>query len=137
MIKQIPGDAVAVIESFQPYRRPTEPSYLADIQAIDNWAKHKAIPNLMSFRVSHIRVLTRFEITSFEIHAFNDGDEMCRVRRVEPVVDPEEHFRSAMQVHVSFSKDGPGKGFPLDFLQNTHEFIHDTILPAFQPFFET
>ena len=137
MVEMIDEEAVRVIDSYQPYHRPNELPWhwLALIQAIDNWGKHKAIPTLMSFQVSRMKVLTDFEIVSHMSGAFNDNDEICRVRRIEPILDPEEHLRSLMMCHVGFSKDGPGEGFPIEFLENAHEFIRNTILPAFQPFF--
>lgn len=135
MIKRIPPYACQIIKFFQPCYRPNRSPRLAVIQAIDNWSKHKANPSLMSFHISRMRVLTRFEIVSFQPTAFEDGDEVCRVRKLEPVSDPEEHFQTEMMCHVAFSKNGPGHGWPLDFLGNAYEEIRDEIVPAFEGFF--
>lgn len=134
MLKFIPPRAVPIIQSFQPYSRP-ELFKLGIIQAIDNWAKHHAIPDLLSFRVSRIRMLTPYEIVSFSERAFDDGDEICRVRRVEAFANSEERFQALMMCHVSFAQNGPGQGGPIDFLQNSFELIRDSIVPAFAEFF--
>lgn len=137
-IERIHTDAVRVIDSFQPYHRPGELpwKWLALIQAIDNWGKHKAIPALLSFHVTEMRIISNFEFVSSEVgRPLNDNDEICRVRRIEPVSDPEEHFRSLMMCHVGFSKNSPGEGFPIEFLENAHEFIRNSVLPSFYRFF--
>lgn len=138
MIKRISADAVRVIDSFQPYHKPGKFPWhlLAFIQALDNWGKHKAIPGLLSFRVSRVIVLSStWEVVSFKEGAFEDGDEISRVRRVEPARDPDEHFRTVMTCHVSFAKDGPGEGFAISYLENAHDFLKHAILPAFTGFF--
>lgn len=138
MLRRISADAVTVIDSFQPYHRPNELPlhWLALIQALDNWGKHKTIPDLMSFHISRMQIVSNFEIVSFTGGAFKDNDEICRIRRIEPILDPDEHFRALMMCHVGFSKDGPGEGFPIEFLHKAYEFIRDAVLPAFEePFF--
>lgn len=134
MVERLPPDAIPVIKSFQPFEQDDWLRF-GMIQAIDNWAKHKAIPNLLSFQVSKWQLMSRFEFVSQTDVAFEDGDEIGRVKRVEPIVDPEEHFRAGMMCHVCFSKNGPGQGWPIDFLENTYERIRDKVVPAFQVFF--
>jgi hypothetical protein len=135
MIERIDPDAVKVIYSFQPYNRPPPPR-LALIQFIDNWSKHKAIPGLLGFYVGRIVPVTSFEMTQVHFRAFEDGDEIGRARRIEPVTNPEENFKAQLLCHVSFSKSGPGHGYPIDFLERTYIEIRDEILPAFERFFE-
>ncbi len=137
-IERISDDAIKVVDSFQPYHRPNELpwKWLALIQAIDNWGKHKAIPALLTFHVTEMGIISNFEFVSLAVgRPLNDGDEICRVRRLEPIRDPDERFRSLMMCHVGFSKDGPGEGFPIEFLENAHRFIRNTVLPSFDPFF--
>ena len=135
MLKWIGEDAVKMIHSFQPYNRPGKPPRLMVIQAIDNWAKHHAIPNLVSFGISRFQITSRFEIVSQEQRIVEDGDEICRVRRIEPISDPNEHLQATMKCHVGFARNAVGYGWPIDFLSNAHGEIRDEILPAFQRFF--
>jgi len=134
-IERIRPEAVEVINSFQPYHGPPW-HRLALVQAIDNWSKHHAIPALMGFHISRGRLLSPgWEFVSFNQEgAYEHGDEICRVRRTGHT-DPQERFRSIMKVHVGFSKHGPGRGYPIDFLESAYESIRDQVLPAFAPFF--
>ena len=133
MLKRIGEDAVKVIHSFQPYNR--KPPRLRVIRDIDNWAKHHAIPNLFSFGISRFQIISGFELVSLVESIFEDGDEICRVRRIKPISDPDEHFKARMMCDVAFTKNGPGYGCPIDFLTNACEEIRDEILPAFRRFF--
>lgn len=134
MIERIPDAAINVIKSFQPYNRPGRPPRLQVIQALDNWGKHKAIPALLSFYVSQFTILNDgFEIISVNEKAFDDGDEIGRVRRIGP--NPDEKFAAGAMCHVGFSRSGPGFGWPIDFFDNAYREIRDEILPAFQQFF--
>lgn len=137
MIERIEDDAVAVIYSFQPYNRPRpEAPRLHVVQSLDNWGKHKAIPELMSFYVSRLRVVSpSFEIIATNERGFSDGDEVARLRRVRPT-SPDEKLRMEALCHVAFSRDGPGFGWPLDFLDNAYQTISNEIVPAFYRFFE-
>lgn len=133
-IERIPDYARKMIEAFQPYNRPHGLYRLRYIQALDNWAKHKAIPNLFSFHVSRIRPLNRYLVLQQNVGAgFDNGDEICRVRPLPPY--PQERLRAYLMVHVGFAKVGPAEGAPLDFLENTYEDIRDTVFPAFRGFF--
>jgi hypothetical protein len=134
MLAHIDDEPKEVIRSFQPCYRPTYPPRLQVLQAIDNWAKHKAVPDLMSFYVGVIRPLTAFQLISFNAHAFDDGDEMARARWVGPSTGVDKRFRAQILCHVGFSKGGPGFGWPIDFLEGAHREISEEILPAFYPF---
>ena len=137
MIELLPLESIPIIRSLQPYKRPDMIGLLR-VQAIDNWAKHHAIPGLIGFHISRLRLLSSdVEIVSHHFgEAFEDGDEIARVRWNDANRDTEKHLRMWMQCHVGFAKNGPGHGFPIDFLENTHNLIRDQIVPAFQPFFD-
>lgn len=136
MIEKIPPDAVKVIESFQPYNRPrSEPPRLRVIQSLDNWGKHKAIPEITSFYIGRLTVLSGYELIAFNTRAFEDGDEVGRVRRIGPRNDTNERFRTEALCHVGFSVDGPAYGWPIDFLENAYKTISNEIVPAFGRFF--
>jgi hypothetical protein len=135
MIERLPDDATEIIRAFQPFNHG-QPPYLVLVQAIDNWAKHHAIPTLMTFHISGIRVLSGQEVISVNRGAFEDGDEVCRIRASDVLgPDGKEHFTAYLRCHVGFSKAGPAKGFPVEFLLNAHDFLRDGLLPAFQRFF--
>lgn len=134
MMEWIDSGAVDIIKALQPYNRPIPECYkLQVVQSIDNWAKHKAIPGVLTFHVSGISIISNHEVTSATIRAFDDGDELCRVR---PLGDPKESFKAHLMCHVGLAKEAPGFGLPLDALGNSYEYIRDTVLPAFAGLFE-
>ena len=134
MLKRMDPERIDVIESLQPYNRPAPECFkLQIVQSIDNWAKHKAIPDVLTFHVSSISRRSNHQITSLQIGAFNDGDELCRVR---PLGDPKESFKAHLMIHVGLAKEAPGYGLPLEALSNSYEYIRDTVVPAFAGFFE-
>ena len=139
MIKRIDdADAIEAINALQPYHRPGEEPWrlLALIQALDNWGKHKAIPDLMSFRLSRVTVVSAsWEISTFQEGAFEDGDEIYRVRRVEPIPEPDESFKARVICHIGFSKEGPGEGAVIADLDHTVKFLAGGVLPKFEEFF--
>ncbi|MSQ31165.1 MAG: hypothetical protein EXR64_03945 [Dehalococcoidia bacterium] len=134
MVERIAPEAVKVIESLQPYRAQVFLK-LGIMQAIDNWAKHHAIPDLMTFHVSRMRMMSSHELVSSNLGAFSGGDEICRVREIRPPGNPDEHYQAWMMCHVGFAKNGPGASTPIDFLENTFELIRDRVVPSFKPFF--
>jgi hypothetical protein len=134
MIEWIDDDAVGIIKALQPYDRPIPECYkLQVVQSIDNWAKHKAIPGVLTFHVSSMSIISNHRVTSAAIGAFDDGDELCRV---PPLGDRKESFKAKLMCHVGLAKEAPGFGLPLEALGNSYEYIRDTVLPAFSRFFE-
>ena len=105
------------------------------VQAIDNWAKHHAIPGFLSVGVSGFDITKCFELISLVGRVVEDGDEIGRVRRIEPISDPNEKLQASMMYHVGLPRNVVGYGWPIDFLGNAPEEIRDEMLPAFRRFF--
>lgn len=134
MIEWIDGSATEIIKALQPCNRPIPECYkLQVVQSIDNWAKHKAIPDVLTFHVSSMTLISNHQVTKARIGAFDDGDELCRVL---PLGDRKESFKARLMCHVGLAKEAPGFGLPLEALGDSHHYIRDTVLPAFAGFFE-
>src|SRR5688572_6904347 len=88
MIERIPEDAIKAIKAFQPYSTPDGLVRLRFLQSLDNWSKHKTVPNLFSFHVSRIRPIPpsgNYLIVEANLgNAFEDGDVIFRVRPTPP-----------------------------------------------------
>jgi hypothetical protein len=135
MLERIPPNAVEVIKAFQPFNSG-QPQHLALVQGIDNWAKHHAIPDLLTFHISSMRIVRGGPFVSINRGAFQHGDEICRVRSTGILeADGKEHLTAYMRCHVGFSAAGPGKGARIEFLLDAVSFVRDKLLPVFKPFF--
>jgi hypothetical protein len=138
LFKKFPREARVLIEGFQPYHRPDNPTRhpLWILNRLWNDDKHRAPAVVVSAITGSVVGTTNS--TRIDPHIdfvrFTGNDEM-HVGYVTLLDRTDTYVEAKLIIDIAFDPAGPAKGRMLgDVLAEIYDFVHDEAFPALEPF---
>lgn len=136
LCKFMDPDAIGVVKECQPYNRSQWPELdlLWTLQELSRIARHRIVTETMVFASLHIKYQGRS--TDLNL-AKGEGEEI--VLHSEASIESPENLYPRFPLDIAFTVQTQGKdripAFSVGFLNDTHQFIRDEVIPRFSRFF--
>lgn len=129
-VRGIPGPAVAVIESLQPYHDGDayNATKLWRLQRLWNIDKHRRIP-------FHQTVAKMNLVFPHGMYPVMSGTEEGSEARFPLAAKGKVYLKPPIQVSIEFGDAAEGVIVPYEEFIDIHEFVRDDVMPRFQGFF--